>query len=162
VLTVRPAEPTDLAPVVDLHERAFCHYSVASWAVNQAARIFVARRSAGFVGFGLSERVGRSMPLEACLGASVNDPSLPIDANDTVLSALAVEPHARRNGVGRALCLARVREAREHGSARVFAHCIEGTGSLALLTSLGFEPVAFVPAYYRNGRGMTFVVLDLP
>lgn len=55
------------------------------------------------------------------------------------LSTLAVEAEFRRQGVGRALAVARLEHARALGARALFVRCIHGSGSAELYQSLGFD-----------------------
>ncbi len=151
---------------MDLHQRAFADFSVSSWAVGQSAFIAVAELNGRFAGFGLSERVGRPATVEQLLagpddGAADWHRQVDVAPEDTLFSAVAVQPHLRRRGVARALCEVRVQEARIHGSIRAFVHCVASTGSVPLYASLGFDPVVTVPAYTRSGLAMTLMARRL-
>ncbi len=71
-----------------------------------------------------------------------------------VLTALAVQPQWRRQGVGAALAKARIRFARSLGAQAVFVHCLAGSGSERLYASLGFSPILELAPYYADHRGV--------
>jgi ribosomal-protein-alanine acetyltransferase len=79
---------------------------------------------------------------------------------------LAVDPAARRRGLGRALMAALVEAARQAGQAAVgLTVAQDAAPALALYRSLGFEAVGRLPGYYqasgRDGRRMR-LRLDQP
>jgi len=74
----------------------------------------------------------------------------PEGAGQADIQTVAVAEHARRRGIGRALVTALLDEARRRGAAEVFLEVrADNPGAQALYASLGFEPIAVRPEYYR-------------
>lgn len=82
---------------------------------------------------------------------------VPVHTGDWVFTALVVEPEHWRRGIGTALAVERIRQAREAGAHQILVQCIEGAGTRELYQRLGFEAVRTEPAYYRDGSGMTLL-----
>ena len=76
------------------------------------------------------------------------------DARSRVISAVAVEPEHRRQGLAKALIERRIEL---WGHPPVFAHCVEGSGSRAVFAALGFQPVLRVERFYAKTTAMTLM-----
>ncbi len=66
------------------------------------------------------------------------------------IQTIAVAPHARRRGLGRALMLALIGEARNRGAREVFLEVrADNPGAQTLYRALGFEEIGVRPKYYQ-------------
>jgi ribosomal-protein-alanine acetyltransferase len=74
----------------------------------------------------------------------------PRGAKEADIQTVAVEPAARRSGLGRTLMLTLVGEARARGAEEVFLEVrADNPGAEALYRSLGFEQIAVRERYYQ-------------
>lgn len=74
----------------------------------------------------------------------------PEGAGQADIQTIAVAEHARRRGIGRALATALLDEAARRGATEVFLEVrADNPGAQSLYASLGFEPIAVRPEYYR-------------
>lgn len=77
------------------------------------------------------------------------------------IQTIAVAPHARRHGLGRALMRALIGEARKRGARVVFLEVrADNPGAQSLYASLGFEKIGVRPQYYQPD-GMDAIVMRL-
>ncbi|TQO20451.1 ribosomal-protein-alanine N-acetyltransferase [Rhodoglobus vestalii] len=77
------------------------------------------------------------------------------------IQTIAVEPNARRHGVGRALMNALMVEARTRGAGELFLEVrADNPAAQRLYDSLGFESIAVRPNYYQPD-GVDAVVMRL-
>ena len=66
------------------------------------------------------------------------------------IQTIAVAPQARRRGLGRALMLALIGEARNRGAREVFLEVrADNPGAQTLYRALGFEEIGVRPKYYQ-------------
>ena len=84
-------------------------------------------------------------------------------AGEAELLTLAVDPLARRQGLGRALVQDFLTEARARGAETAFLEVAEGNpGALALYAGFGFKPTGRRRGYYRAaGRVEDAVLMGL-
>lgn len=74
----------------------------------------------------------------------------PADSGQADIQTIAVAPAARRHGLGRALMVALLDEARRRGALDVFLEVrADNPNARALYNSLGFEQIAVRPRYYQ-------------
>lgn len=74
----------------------------------------------------------------------------PLGSGQADIQTIAVAPEARRHGLGRALMLAMLAEARRRAVAEVFLEVrADNPNAEALYLSLGFEQIAVRPKYYQ-------------
>jgi len=74
----------------------------------------------------------------------------PVDSGQADIQTIAVAPTARRHGLGRALMVALLDEARRRQTADVFLEVrADNPNAQALYASLGFEQIAVRPRYYQ-------------
>jgi ribosomal-protein-alanine acetyltransferase len=74
----------------------------------------------------------------------------PLASGQADIQTLAVAPDARRRGLGRALMVALLAEARERRATEVFLEVrADNPSAQALYVSLGFEQIAVRPNYYQ-------------
>ena len=74
----------------------------------------------------------------------------PAGSGQADIQTIAVAPDARRHGLGRALVVALLDEARAREAAEVFLEVrADNPNAQALYTSLGFEQIAVRPQYYQ-------------
>jgi ribosomal-protein-alanine acetyltransferase len=74
----------------------------------------------------------------------------PARSGQADIQTIAVAPHARRRGLGRALMLALLDEARHRGATEVFLEVrADNPNAEALYLSLGFEQIGVRPKYYQ-------------
>jgi ribosomal-protein-alanine acetyltransferase len=74
----------------------------------------------------------------------------PRGAGEGDIQTIAVAPHARRRGLGRALMLALIGEARNRGAREVFLEVrADNPGAQTLYRALGFEEIGVRPKYYQ-------------
>ncbi|WBU37715.1 ribosomal protein S18-alanine N-acetyltransferase [Homoserinibacter sp. YIM 151385] len=79
------------------------------------------------------------------------------------VQTIAVVPEARRGGLGRALMLALIGEARERRALEVFLEVrADNPGAQALYERLGFEQIAVRPRYYRGVVDALIMRLEVP
>ncbi|MDN4616178.1 ribosomal protein S18-alanine N-acetyltransferase [Leifsonia sp. F6_8S_P_1B] len=77
------------------------------------------------------------------------------------IQTIAVAPHARRHGLGRALMLALIGEARTRGARDVFLEVrADNPGAQTLYRALGFEEIGVRPRYYQPD-GVDAIVMRL-
>ncbi|MFF1572780.1 ribosomal protein S18-alanine N-acetyltransferase [Leifsonia sp. NPDC058292] len=77
------------------------------------------------------------------------------------IQTIAVAPRARRNGLGRALMLALVGEARKRGAREVFLEVrADNPSAQTLYRGLGFEEIGVRPRYYQPD-GVDAIVMRL-
>ncbi|WP_431221470.1 ribosomal protein S18-alanine N-acetyltransferase [Leifsonia xyli] len=85
----------------------------------------------------------------------------PRGAAEGDIQTIAVAPHARRRGLGRALMLALIAEARRRGAREVFLEVrADNPGAQTLYRDLGFEEIGVRPKYYQPD-GVDAVVMRL-
>jgi N6-L-threonylcarbamoyladenine synthase/ribosomal-protein-alanine N-acetyltransferase len=100
---------------------------------------------------------GDAIPAEAGTGGGPQHPLAgyagllaPRGSGQADIQTIAVAPEARRHGLGRALMLALLDEARERAAAEVFLEVrADNPNARALYDSLGFEQIAVRPRYYQ-------------
>ncbi|MET0589545.1 MAG: ribosomal protein S18-alanine N-acetyltransferase [Naasia sp.] len=74
----------------------------------------------------------------------------PRGSSEADVQTIAVAPEARRHGLGRALVLALLAEARRRGAREVFLEVrVDNEPAATLYRSLGFEEIAIRPRYYQ-------------
>jgi GNAT superfamily N-acetyltransferase len=80
--------------------------------------------------------------------------------SDAFLTALAVEPTLRRQGIGTRLTRGRLHHALKRGARQAWVTCVAGSGSRELYETLGFTPLVTLQRRYRGGQGMTLLHAD--
>jgi [ribosomal protein S18]-alanine N-acetyltransferase len=76
----------------------------------------------------------------------------PLGSGQADIQTIAVAPDARRHGLGRALMVALLDEARRRTADEVFLEVrADNPNAQALYASLGFEQIAVRPKYYQPG-----------
>ena len=80
------------------------------------------------------------------------------------IQTIDVAPHARRRGLGRALMLALIGEARNRGAREVFLEVrADNPGAQTLYRALGFEEIGLRPKYYQpDGVDALVMRLSVP
>ncbi len=135
---IRPASPADLEAILALEKTCpeAPHWSRPVWqkALSQehgsvpCRTAFVAQHSAGIWGFAIGTCAGHLAELES----------------------VAVSEHARRHGIGKALCLRVMDWSRESGAQTMELEVrASSEGALALYRSLGFVEQGRRPRYYQ-------------
>jgi [ribosomal protein S18]-alanine N-acetyltransferase len=95
-----------------------------------------------------------SMLLCARYGNFVQGFTLSRGVTDEVeLLLIAVSPHARRNGIGRALVNALTDDARQSGRAKLFLEVRQGNPAMAFYRQMGFQPIGLRSGYYKGTDG---------
>ncbi|MFF2053091.1 ribosomal protein S18-alanine N-acetyltransferase [Leifsonia sp. NPDC058194] len=85
----------------------------------------------------------------------------PQGAGEGDIQTIAVAPHARRQGLARALMNALIGEARSRGAREIFLEVrADNPGAQALYVSLGFEEIGVRPHYYQPD-GVDAIVMRL-
>ncbi|WP_374939537.1 ribosomal protein S18-alanine N-acetyltransferase [Leifsonia shinshuensis] len=85
----------------------------------------------------------------------------PRGAGEGDIQTIAVAPGARRHGLGRALMLALIGEARNRGAREVFLEVrADNPGAQNLYRTLGFEEIGVRPRYYQPD-GVDAIVMRL-
>ncbi len=124
----------------------------------------VARMDGRAVGFGTMTRVGGNLRRLIAIKQR-RDPSMArwyrLLGRGWLLSAMAVSPLCRRQGIGTALAESRLAYARATRASSVFVTCIAGSGSADLYAGLGFAPILSVHPYYSDGSDMVMLGLRL-
>jgi ribosomal-protein-alanine acetyltransferase len=87
----------------------------------------------------------------------------PLRSGDSDIQTIAVQPAARRRGLGRMLMLALIAAARDRGARQVFLEVrADNPNAQALYESLGFQQIAVRPRYYQpDGVDANIMKLDL-
>lgn len=146
---LRPAVPTDFVSIVAL-ERATeyaPHWAPATYAAmldtpGAALKrcILVAVMDDALVGFAVG-----------LMHLSQDETGTSQSARVAELESVVVATHARRLGIGRALCTAILDRARAQGATEVILEVrATSAGAIALYTSLGFTAAGRRPRYYRD------------
>lgn len=88
----------------------------------------------------------------------------PRGAGEGDIQTIAVAPGARRHGLGRALMLALIGEARNRGAREVFLEVrADNPGAQNLYRALGFEEIGVRPRYYQpDGVDASVMRLTVP
>ena len=83
---------------------------------------------------------------------------------DADIQTIAVAPHARRHGLGRALMRALIGEARKRGARDVFLEVrADNPAAQSLYRSLGFQEIGVRPKYYQpDGVDALVMRLTIP
>jgi len=134
--TLRPLGPADLCWVADLESRAFpTPWSRASLEVEARGSFSLGQVVLDAAGHGLGYTLGRVLFEEAHL------------------LKIAIEPRARRAGLGRWMLAAFESEARARGAEGVVLEVRVGnTPARALYQAAGYREVAWRRAYYPDGE----------
>ena len=82
-------------------------------------------------------------------------------ADEAELLLLAVQPTARRAGIGRRMLEAVIAEAHARGAARLHLEMREGNPALFLYEGAGFHQVGRRPSYYRGKDGRVLDAITL-
>ena len=93
---------------------------------------------------------------------AINEPTFaPRGAGEGDIQTIAVAPRARRHGLGRALMLALIGEARNRAAREVFLEVrADNPGAQTLYRALGFEEIGVRPRYYQPD-GVDAIVMRL-
>ena len=133
---IRPVGAHEMTALADIHARAFDE----AWEAAAFARLL-------------------AMPGAFALQAAENDAPLGfvlarIGGGEAEIITIAVDPGARRKGLGRALMERAGAEALARGAEAMFLEVAEDNApAIALYDRLGFEPVGRRPAYYTRSGG---------
>lgn len=151
-LTIREGKADEVGEVVELMRRAFDPRFGEAWNLSQlagvlampGARLTVARRRGRLLGFALVRTV--------------------VDESELML--IAVEPTARRAGIGAALMADAQSAAARAGIRKLHLEVRRGNEASALYRAHGFAKAGERPHYYRGPAGEVFdaetYVLELP
>lgn len=82
-------------------------------------------------------------------------------ADEEELLLIAVDPRHRRRGIGTALLLAFIEQARSRGAERLFLEMRDGNSAEMLYLRHGFTRVGRRRAYYRRGSGVPLDAITL-
>ncbi len=136
---IRAATPQDAAELAALHAGSFPE----SWSAAAMAALLEGEGALGLIG-----------PAGFILVRAV--------AGEAEILTLAVEPGARRHGVGRALVIAAANAAARTGAQSLFLEvAADNAPALALYDRCGFEPVGRRRGYYRRAGGQAMDALVL-
>jgi ribosomal-protein-alanine N-acetyltransferase len=144
-VTVRRLEPRDLEAVVAIESAAL------PWAAHWTPESYLAAPESGMLAL-VAEQQGRTVGflLARYLGAEME------------ILNLAVTEQARREGVGRRLVQAALKEGERRSAASVFLEVRESNAAaLAFYAALGFSPVGQRVGYYQE-PAEDALVLSLP
>lgn len=94
-------------------------------------------------------RYGLAMAGEHCAGFYLSRSG--VDEEELLL--LAVDPHFRRQGIGRRLLDDFARSARSRGSGRLLLEMRRNNPAEHLYRNFGFVPIGERPNYYRSSNG---------
>lgn len=152
--------------------------SAASWQLRRAAEddldaIMQLERST-FITHAWSER---SMRTELTSANGYYLVAVPVDGTERIdgyggllaprgaaeadIQTIAVAPHARRHGLGRALMLSLIGEARNRGAREVFLEVrADNPAAQTLYRTLGFDEIGVRPRYYQPD-GVDAIVMRL-
>lgn len=141
-LTIAEAKHDDAGEVVDLMRRAFDPQFGEAWNLSQlagvlampGARLTAARRRGRLLGFALVRTV--------------------LDESELML--IAVEPTARRAGIGAALMAETIENARQAGIKRLHLEVRKGNDATQLYRAYGYAKAGDRPHYYRGPAGKVF------
>jgi [ribosomal protein S18]-alanine N-acetyltransferase len=141
-LTLREAISAEIDEVVELMRRAFDPRFGEAWTLSQlagvlampGARLTVAKRRGRLLGFALVRTV--------------------LDESELML--IAVEPTARRAGIGAALLVEAHEIARQTGVRKLHLEVRRGNDAIALYQAHGFTKAGDRPHYYRGPAGEVF------
>ncbi len=132
-----PASPIDAAAMAALHAAAFD----APWGEADIAQLLM---SPG--GFGIVARGAGQAPAGFILARAI--------AGEAEILTLAVDPAARRGGIGLALLTAAIGLARENAAASMFLEVADDNpAALALYARAGFIEAGRRRGYYRRAGG---------
>jgi [ribosomal protein S18]-alanine N-acetyltransferase len=73
--------------------------------------------------------------------------------DEVELLLIAVSPHARQRGVGRALVEALTDNARQSGRVNLFLEVRQGNPAMAFYHQMGFQPIGLRLGYYKGTDG---------
>lgn len=141
-MTIRQGGPDDLEAVMRVMTAAFDPHYGEAWTAGQCLGVMAMRGST----LHLAEMAGRGVGF--ALARAVADQS--------ELMLLAVDPSARRLGIGRALLMAVIAEARSLSIKTLHLEVRSGNDAIALYSSAGLEQVGRRLRYYRNSAGEQF------
>lgn len=135
-------DANDLPAIVALMRSAFDPRFGEAWSLSQAAGVLVmpgaelllARRKRRLLGFALSRTI----------------------LEDAELMLLAVDPQARRIGIGSQLLQAVMARAQMTGARKLHLEVRKGNGAVALYQRHGLQLVGERPRYYRGPGGEVF------
>ena len=109
-----------------------------------------------------SERGGRLLLLDDGDGVPLGVLLLRVEAGEAEVLQVAVEPAARRGGLGSRLLRAGEAAAIEGGATRCFLEVREGNvAARELYARAGYEEVGRRPGYYRDGEDALVLARDL-
>lgn len=138
---IRPATVGDLDAIMELETSTF---GSDAWS-RSTMRAELGGRHGHYL---VAERVEGQHPDAALAGyAGLLAPARSSQAD---IQTIAVAPDARRRGLGRALMVALLAEARRRSASEVFLEVrADNPSAEALYLSLGFEQIAVRPKYYQ-------------
>lgn len=133
-MIIRPASEADLEILARLHALAF----TPGWDAEDIADL-----GSGPGGFALIAENPEPCGMILCRTA----------AGEAEIYTIAVDPAARRAGVGRALVAAAMNQAVREGAGEMFLEVsVENAPALALYAATGFERVGLRRGYYTEGH----------
>jgi ribosomal-protein-alanine N-acetyltransferase len=142
-------EGSGLEEVMAIMGRAFDPQFGEAWTRSQCAGIL----PMSGVTLTLARDGGSSAPLGFALVRTV--------ADEAELLLIAVDPAARRSGVGRALIDHFVNHANSCGAMRLHLEVRDGNDAIALYRAAGFEIAGRRRLYYRGANGHQYDALTL-
>lgn len=139
-LVVMAAEPGDLSRLADIHAQSFARpwnkADIAKLLAGKGVKALVARAE------GRGSRGASAFVIVRCV------------ADEAEIITIATDSQQRRNGAGRALMRAAIRDLQRERIARLFLEVDEkSTGALGLYRSLGFRQVGQRKGYYGASGG---------
>jgi len=158
---VRPSLDTDLPAITAIYAHAVTH-GTASFELSAPDETEMTRRRAALLDGGFPYIVAESDGI--VLGYAYAGPYRARPAyRSTVEDSIYIAPTAQRQGIGRRLLEALIRES-EMRDFRLMVAVIgdeESHGSIGLHRGLGFEPVGiFKGVGYKNGRWLSTVLMQ--
>ncbi|GAA1440025.1 ribosomal protein S18-alanine N-acetyltransferase [Leifsonia poae] len=135
---LRRATPDDVAAIMELERSTF---TTDAWSEHSMLSEVRSEHTYYLVAFEPEhpERIDGYAGLLSPAGAAEGD-----------IQTIAVAPAARRHGLGRALMLALIGEARKRGAREVFLEVrADNPAAQTLYRALGFEEIGVRPRYYQ-------------
>jgi ribosomal-protein-alanine N-acetyltransferase len=144
--TLRPATLGDLDAIMELETGTF---ATDAWSRATMHAELGSRHGYYLVAEPLRDAEGEAPSPDASI-AGYAGLLAPTGSGQGDIQTIAVAPHARRHGVGRALMVALLAEAHRRAATEVFLEVrADNPNAQALYASLGFEQIAVRPRYYQ-------------
>lgn len=184
--TVRRPRPGEGERLAELYREGFAE-RVRRWhrPTFRFGETLVADVGGVIVGFGCAEPAGPEIdgqlayldPRDRALFASLaalgqphepaavelfTDEAVRRAPSDALMTAITTDRTVRRCGVAEAIVDAWVELGARRGWRRMFAQCVDRSGSRELFGGLGFAPLVHLAHHYADGTGMTLMVRALP